>query len=52
VCRIPENPAYRQLMRADYVLIYRIEPDTGRTETAGDSDSVDVFGPGQAQNAR
>jgi plasmid stabilization system protein ParE len=48
---VEENPAYRQLTVAGYVLIYRIDPDTGRAETAGDIEIVDVFGPGQEQNA-
>jgi plasmid stabilization system protein ParE len=47
---IPQNPAYRQLIVAGYVLIYRIDPDTGRAETAGDIEIVDVFGTGQEQN--
>ena len=42
-----ELPGRRQLVIADYKLIYRVDPDTGDSVTAGDVRILAVFGPGQ-----
>lgn len=42
-----EHPGHRQLVVGDYRLLYRIEPDTGGSDTAGDVRIVAVFGSGQ-----
>lgn len=49
-CRFPvcDHPGIRELPCAGgYRVLYRVVPDTGRTETAGDIEVLRVFGPGQ-----
>jgi plasmid stabilization system protein ParE len=43
-----EHPRHRQLVVSGYRLIYRVEPDTADSATAGDVRIVAVFGPGEA----
>jgi plasmid stabilization system protein ParE len=51
-CRFPvgEHPGIRELSRAGYRVLYRVEPDNGRNETAGDVRIMRVFGPGQRRD--
>jgi plasmid stabilization system protein ParE len=42
-----DHPNHRQLIVAGYRLLYRVEPDTGVSATAGDIRIVAVFGPGE-----
>ncbi len=42
-----EHPGHRQLVMSGYRLLYRVDPDTGDSDTAGDIRIVAVFGPGQ-----
>jgi len=44
---ISDQPPHRLLVVSDYTLIYRVDPDTSETKTAGDIFLVAVFGPGQ-----
>jgi plasmid stabilization system protein ParE len=45
---VGENPGVRELPCAGgYRALYRVRPDTGRDETAGDVRVLRVFGPGQ-----
>jgi plasmid stabilization system protein ParE len=43
----PEHPGHRQRVVAEHRIIYRVDPDTGDSATAGDIRIVAVFGPGQ-----
>lgn len=43
----PEQPGRRQLVVSGYRIIYRVDPDTGDIDTAGDVRILAVFGPGQ-----
>ena len=45
--RSPDHPSYRERAVGGYVVVYRVEPDTSRRETAGDVYVLRVFGPGQ-----
>jgi plasmid stabilization system protein ParE len=46
-----EYPGVRELpCKGGYRALYRLLPDTGRTETAGDILILRVFGPGQDRN--
>ncbi len=52
-CRYPVglHPGVRELPCAGgYRALYRVTPDTGRDETAGDVRVLRVFGPGQSRN--
>lgn len=52
-CRYPvgQHPGVRELPCAGgYRALYRVAPDTGRDETAGDVLVLRVFGPGQARD--
>jgi len=52
-CRYPvgQNPGVRELPCAGgYRVLYRVAPDTGRDETAGDVLVLRVFGPGQSRD--
>lgn len=42
-----ELPGRRQLVVSNHRIIYRVDPDTNETATAGDVRIVAVFGPGQ-----
>jgi len=43
-----QHPGVRELPRdGGYRALYRLRPDTGRDETAGDVHVPRVFGPGQ-----
>ncbi len=44
---IEGRPGRYQIVVSDHRLIYRIEPDTGDSVTAGDILVLAVFGPGQ-----
>jgi len=49
---VPHQPGLRQLVVSGYRLLYRVEPDTGDSETgdsetAGDIAVLALFGPGQ-----
>ncbi|HWD60612.1 MAG TPA: type II toxin-antitoxin system RelE/ParE family toxin [Stellaceae bacterium] len=51
-CRHPvgEHPGIRELpCNGGYRVLYRVVPDTGRDETAGDVQILRVFGPGQSR---
>ena len=43
---VPGRPGLRQLVVSDHRLLYRVQPDTGSSETAGDI-VLTLFGPGQ-----
>ncbi len=43
-----DMPGLRQLIVAEHRIIYRVHPDTGDTETAGDVRILAVLGPGQS----
>ena len=49
--RSPDHPDYRERIVGRYVLLYRVDPDTGRREDAGDVYVVRIFGPGQDRTA-
>lgn len=52
-CRYPvgQHPGVRELPCAGgYRALYRVIPDTGRDETAGDVIVLRVFGPGQSRD--
>jgi plasmid stabilization system protein ParE len=43
-----QHPGVRELpCEGGYRALYRVDPDTGRNETAGDVRVLRVFGPGQ-----
>ncbi len=45
---VGDHPGVRELPCAGgYRVIYRVHPDTGRNETAGNIQVLRVFGPGQ-----
>ena len=48
-CAWPRSPgtSARQLVCQDYRVVYRLSPDTGDNQTAGDVLILRVFGPGQ-----
>ncbi len=46
---IGEHPHVRELPIAGYRVMYIVEPDTGRNDTAGDVLVLRVFGPGQSR---
>ena len=51
--RLPvgNRPGVRELpCPGGYRVLYRVSPDTGRDETAGDIRVLRVFGPGQSRN--
>ena len=53
LCRCPvgEHPGVRELpCNGGYRALYRVIPDTGRDETAGDVRVLRVFGPGQSRD--
>ncbi len=43
-----EQPGYYQLVVSGHRVIYRIDPDTGDSNTAGDIRILIILGPGQA----
>jgi len=46
-----EHEGVRELpCRGGYRVLYRVSPDTGRDETAGDVRVLRVFGPGQSRD--
>lgn len=45
--RSTELPGRRQLVVSEHRIIYRLDPDTGESATAGDVRILAVFGPGQ-----
>jgi plasmid stabilization system protein ParE len=48
LCPIGQHQGVRELLCAGgYRALYRVNPDTGRDETAGDVQVLRVFGPGQ-----
>jgi plasmid stabilization system protein ParE len=52
-CRYPvgQYPGVRELpCDGGYRTLYRVVPDTGRDETAGDVRVLRVFGPGQSRD--
>jgi plasmid stabilization system protein ParE len=51
-CRYPvgQHPGVRELPSEGYRVMYRVVPDTGRDETAGDVRVLRVFGPGQSRD--
>jgi plasmid stabilization system protein ParE len=52
-CRYPvgQHPGVREMACAGgYRVLYRVAPDTGRDETAGDVLVLRVFGPGQSRD--
>jgi hypothetical protein len=52
-CRYPsgQHPGVRELpCDGGYRALYRVVPDTGRDETAGDVRVLRVFGPGQSRD--
>lgn len=51
-CRYPIGPhaGVRELpCRGGYRAMYRVHPDTGRNETAGDVVVLKIYGPGQSR---
>jgi plasmid stabilization system protein ParE len=40
-------PGRRQIVVSRYRIIYKVDPDTGDSQTAGDIRIIAVFGPGQ-----
>ncbi len=45
---VGDHPGVRELPAAgEYRVFYKIEPDTGRDDTAGDVRVLRVYGPGQ-----
>lgn len=46
-----DHPGTRQLVIEEHVVIYEVDPDTGRDATAGDVQILRVFGPGQARDS-
>ena len=44
---VPGRPGLRQLVVSDHRLLFRVQPDTGSSETAGDIIVLTLFGPGQ-----
>jgi len=44
-----DHPGRRRRVVGEYVILYRVEPDTGNDKTAGDVLILRVFGPGQDQ---
>ena len=44
-----EQPGLRQLIVAEHRIIYRLDPDTGDSATAGDVRILLIFGPGQQE---
>lgn len=44
---VADRPGRYRLVVGEYRLIYRVDPDTGVSDTAGDVRVVAVFGPGQ-----
>jgi len=52
-CRYPvgQHRGVRELpCEGGYRALYRVHPDTGRDETAGDVSLLRVFGPGQSRD--
>jgi plasmid stabilization system protein ParE len=51
-CRHPisEHPGVRELACDGHRALYRVDPDTGHDETAGDVLVLRVFGPGQSRD--
>jgi plasmid stabilization system protein ParE len=51
-CRYPvgQHPGVRELPSEGYRVMYRVVPDTGRDETAGDIRVLRAFGPGQSRD--
>ena len=51
-CRYPVGPniGRREFTCEGYRIIYRVRPDTGRDESAGDVPVLRVFGPGQSRD--
>jgi plasmid stabilization system protein ParE len=52
-CRLPtiQHPDHREFSSGGgYRIIYRVIPDTGSDETAGDVLVVRIFGPGQSRD--
>jgi len=51
-CRyaVGEHLGVRELPAMGYRVMYRVVPDTGRDETAGDVHVLRVFGPGQSRD--
>ena len=47
--RRSDYPGTRRMTVEHHVVIYRVDPDTGDNETAGDVQVLRVFGPGQQQ---
>ena len=45
-----DQPGTRQLPCEGHLVIYEVDPDTGRNATAGDVLVLRVFGPGQSRN--
>jgi plasmid stabilization system protein ParE len=49
-CPVGQHPGVRELPCAGgYRALYRVMPDTGRDETAGNVQVLRVFGPGQSR---
>jgi plasmid stabilization system protein ParE len=46
------HPGRREFSSEGYRIIYRVVPDTGLNETAGNVQVLRVFGPGQSRNPR
>jgi plasmid stabilization system protein ParE len=47
--RVGERAGTRKLTVRRYVVVYKVDPDTGDNQTAGDVVLLRVFGPGQQQ---
>jgi plasmid stabilization system protein ParE len=43
-------PGTREMIIEDHVVVYEVDPDTGRSRTAGNVLVLRVFGPGQSRN--
>jgi plasmid stabilization system protein ParE len=48
---VGDHPGWREMSCEGHRVIYRVEPDTGQSATAGDVLVLRVFGPGQNRPA-
>ena len=46
----PEHPGGRYFVCEGHFIVYRVDPDTGDSATAGDVIILTVFGPGQKRH--
>jgi hypothetical protein len=44
-----QHPGRREFTSEGFRIVYRVRPDTGLNETAGDVEVLHVFGPGQSR---